>query len=81
MNDEFDLTKRLGFSGQLLKDCGPGSPPPSKASFGRSVERRCHWVNFTSSSTTSSFLAKNKRLAPLLSNGSERVVKGLSSEC
>jgi hypothetical protein len=27
MIDEFDLTKRMGFSGQLLKDCGPGNPP------------------------------------------------------
>jgi hypothetical protein len=26
MSDEIDLTKRLGFSEQLLKDCGPGSP-------------------------------------------------------
>jgi hypothetical protein len=25
-NDEIDLTKRLGFSGELLRDCGPRSP-------------------------------------------------------
>lgn len=27
MSDEIDLTKRMGFSEELLKDCGPGSPP------------------------------------------------------
>jgi hypothetical protein len=27
MSDEIDLTKRMGFSEELLKDCGSGSPP------------------------------------------------------
>jgi hypothetical protein len=27
MNDETDLAKRMGFSAEVLKDCGPGSPP------------------------------------------------------
>ena len=27
MSDEIDLTKRMGFSEELLEDCGLGSPP------------------------------------------------------
>ncbi len=27
MGDEIDLKKRMEFSGELLKDCGAGSPP------------------------------------------------------
>ena len=27
MSDQIDLEKRMGFSQELLKDCGSGSPP------------------------------------------------------